>query len=344
MGEYATEKRPIYDPLNLYPKNSIEKKEGRIQPLEPNINVRKAVLDPLGLYPKDVKTDENLVKSTSMPYSRSIKDPLGLYPKNVVAKEKLLLSSETSKVSEEGVRPIFDPLRLYPEDSEERREGRIQPLEPLSEISNAVLDPLNLYPKNTPTDDHLEKSIAMPFVTRPAMLSGELVGDFGFDPFGFGSSEGKLLQLREAEIKHSRIAMLAAAGWPMSELWDKQLANVAHLKPLLVDGDRAPSILNGGLEKVSPFYWIAIIILARSVEVVGMLQGNSPNDKINGELIFDPLRLYPERKEGQYKMQLAEIKHGRIAMIAITLYAIAEFVTKTAVVDLTPYLFHIPQI
>lgn len=30
-----------------------------------------------------------------------------------------------------------------------------------------------------------DASIALPFTPRPAMLTGELVGDVGFDPLGF---------------------------------------------------------------------------------------------------------------------------------------------------------------
>lgn len=53
-----------------------------------------------------------------------------------------------------------------------------------------------------------------------------------------------------------------------------------------------------------------------------------------GNLGFDPLNLYPNNnKESQLNMQLAEIKHGRIAMIAITLYAIQEYITQIGVID-----------
>ena len=31
--------------------------------------------------------------------------------------------------------------------------------------------------------------------------------------------------MREAEVKHSRLAMLAAAGWPISELLDGPLSS-----------------------------------------------------------------------------------------------------------------------
>jgi hypothetical protein len=71
---------------------------------------------------------------------------------------------------------------------------------------------------------------------------------------------------REAEIRHCRIAMLGAAGWPLSELFDRSLANKFDLKPLVDGADRAPSILNGGLGKVSPYYWVAILAVAAFVE------------------------------------------------------------------------------
>jgi hypothetical protein len=39
------------------------------------------------------------------------------------------------------------------------------------------------------------------------------------DPLGFAKDKATLVRMRDAEIKHSRLAMLAAAGWPLSELW-----------------------------------------------------------------------------------------------------------------------------
>ena len=47
----------------------------------------------------------------------------------------------------------------------------------------------------------------------PLVLDGSLAGDVGFDPFGFSGSEKTLFWMREAEIKHARLAMLAAVGW-----------------------------------------------------------------------------------------------------------------------------------
>ena len=68
------------------------------------------------------------------------------------------------------------------------------------------------------------KSEALPFMPRPQALDGSLAGDVGFDPLGFAKSSCDLMNYREAEIKHSRLAMLAASGWPLSELFDKKIA------------------------------------------------------------------------------------------------------------------------
>jgi len=67
-------------------------------------------------------------------------------------------------------------------------------------------------------------SQSLPFLLRPAALTGELAGDVGFDPLGFAKNKEDLVNFREAEIKHSRLAMLAAAGWPVSEVLDKKIA------------------------------------------------------------------------------------------------------------------------
>ena len=47
----------------------------------------------------------------------------------------------------------------------------------------------------------------------PLILDGTLAGDVGFDPIGFAKSTKTLYWMREAEVKHGRLAMLAAVGW-----------------------------------------------------------------------------------------------------------------------------------
>eukprot|EP00581_Thalassiosira_minuscula_P015757 CAMPEP_0183711512 /NCGR_PEP_ID=MMETSP0737-20130205/7002_1 /TAXON_ID=385413 /ORGANISM="Thalassiosira miniscula, Strain CCMP1093" /LENGTH=248 /DNA_ID=CAMNT_0025940041 /DNA_START=26 /DNA_END=769 /DNA_ORIENTATION=- len=182
------------------------------------------------------------------------------------------------------------------------------------------------------------QSQSLPFLARPAALDGTLAGDVGFDPLGFAKSESDLMNYREAEVKHARLAMLAAAGWPLSELFDKKIAAALGMDPLLDNSDRVPSLLNGGLGKVSPAYWVGCIGLAAIVDILGTLRMKSDKvDYLPGDF---GLRLgYPSDEKGQKRMQLAEIKNGRLAMIAIFGFAVQEFVSKQGVIDETPFFF-----
>merc|ERR1719456_2048038 len=74
-----------------------------------------------------------------------------------------------------------------------------------------------------------------------------LAGDMGFDPLQLSDSPDKLAWYREAEIKHSRLAMLAAFGWPVSE--------ITNFGNLLTQDGRAASLLNGGLGNINGVYW-----------------------------------------------------------------------------------------
>merc|ERR1712232_1358051 len=123
-------------------------------------------------------------------------------------------------------------------------------------------------------------SKALPFAPRPKLLDGTLAGDVGFDPFGLaGADKESLIYMREAEIKHSRLAMLAVIGWPLAELFDKPLADAAGLPVLLTKSGASPAVLNGGLDKIDPVYWIAVGLLAGIVELAnaGAKEENGAN-------------------------------------------------------------------
>jgi len=184
-----------------------------------------------------------------------------------------------------------------------------------------------------------KKSKSIPFVNRPAMLDGSMPGDVGFDPLGFSKTSTDLNNYREAEIKHARLAMLAAAGWPISELLDKKIASTFGLLPALDASGRVPSVLNGGMGKISPFYWGACLLVAAAIDAYGFTSANKKAGYIPGDLGFDPFGLYPKDEKGKKWMQTAEIKNGRLAMIAITAFAAQEFVSHVAVIDETPFFF-----
>merc|ERR1740138_1874281 len=180
-------------------------------------------------------------------------------------------------------------------------------------------------------------SLALPGQPRPAGLNSvAIAGDRGFDPLGFGKDKETILKYRSAEIKHARLAMLAAAGWPLGEVFDRPLASALNLNsPLESNGGLSPSLLNGGLGLISPAYWIGVIGMAAAVEGLGFVMKND----MPGDYGFDPLGLYPKDKAGQMEMQTKEIKNGRLAMVAIVAFAAQEFASKVSVVDESPFLF-----
>ena len=96
------------------------------------------------------------------------------------------------------------------------------------------------------------------------------------------------------------------------------------LKPILGLGDRVPSVLNGGLDKVPPLFWVAALSVASFVEISKQFNENDNNNFIA-----------PSKE-----LALSEIKHGRLAMLAITGFAMTEFVNQMSVVNLTPFFFH----
>jgi hypothetical protein len=181
---------------------------------------------------------------------------------------------------------------------------------------------------------HKSLTIFVALIPPPPLLN--------HSPFGFaGATTESLMYMREAELKHSRLAMLAVVGWPLAELWDKPLADAAGLPSLLTKTGESPALLNGGLDRVPPAYWVAVIALAGVVELENMkMKEEKGKDYQPGDCNFDPLGLFPSDKAGQKAMLTKEIKHGRIAMMAILGFAIQEAVYGQPVVSETPLFFH----
>ena len=112
---------------------------------------------------------------------------------------------------------------------------------------------------------------------------GKLAGDKGFDPLGLATSFEKLRIYREAELKHGRLAMLAALGWPVAEAANGPLSKLLGMTSTLVGSTgtpliggetnvveilgRSPSFLNGGLQNISPIYWGAVLAFGAGTEL-----------------------------------------------------------------------------
>ena len=203
------------------------------------------------------------------------------------------------------------------------------------------------------------------------VLDKTLPGDWGFDPLNLAESKTHLMVYREAEVKHARLAMLAAAGWPLSELLHGAFAGASGADSLVAEtAGRAPSILNGGLGQVSGLFWFAALGVAAAIEAntvpyqfEGWLSSGKPWRYEPGNLNFDPLDLQPKLVEAwkssnlangnyddpyeltaniQRNIEVAEITHGRVAMLAVTGFALQEAVWHSPVVDQTPFFFLTP--
>jgi len=202
------------------------------------------------------------------------------------------------------------------------------------------------------------KSQALPFKDAPILLDGTLAADAGFDPLGFADCRENLLVYREAEVKHARLAMLAAAGWPLSELFQPGLAKAFGLTSELNADGRAPSVLNGFPAPIDSAFVVAVFAAITAVEFATFeKQFIAPQDfdsrhaafakkeasgLVSGDFGFDPLGVgtfFGANDAGRKAMRTAELKNGRVAMMGITGFAIQEAVLKQPVVAETPLFF-----
>lgn len=117
------------------------------------------------------------------------------------------------------------------------------------------------------------------------------------------------------------------------------MANSFGLQPVVDANEKAPSVLNGGLERTDLKFFLAALAFASFLEAASIHKRRVNPDYFPGNLNFDPLGLYPQDEQAQKVRQLAEVKNGRLAMIAITAFAVQEFVSNQAVINETPGFF-----
>jgi Chlorophyll A-B binding protein len=96
------------------------------------------------------------------------------------------------------------------------------------------------------------------------------------------------------------------------------LAKIVKAAPVVDATDRNPNVLNGGLDKINPWYRAIVLVTASLIDIYQINRANSGDiNYFPGNLQFDPLGLYPKTREGQLDMQAKELRNGRLAMIAV---------------------------
>jgi hypothetical protein len=178
-------------------------------------------------------------------------------------------------------------------------------------------------------------------------LPGSIAPLGEFDPLGF--SEGKddleIKRLREAELVHGRVGMLAAAGFLVQESFHP-----------LFSGDGGPAIEQ--IPSLPPWIWFIMTIgigiaessriqagwanpydgeIAVMNEELGAPVTSFPREDTSfqrlrpgytpGDLGFDPLSLKPTDPAEFREMQEKELSHGRLGMIAAAGFLAQEAVT-----------------
>lgn len=159
------------------------------------------------------------------------------------------------------------------------------------------------------TSLNAEMSESLPFLTKPKNLEG-YVGDVGFDPIGF-SEWFDMKWLRESEIKHGRASMLATVGFVTQQFLT--IPGYPHVD----DSNAAPAVV-GTSAMLQIVLWMGVVEWWTNKGNMTMETMFSDPARVPGELGFDPMGFATGKSADEMaKMQLHEIKNGRLAMLAI---------------------------
>jgi light-harvesting complex I chlorophyll a/b binding protein 1 len=192
--------------------------------------------------------------------------------------------------------------------------------------------------------DKTERSKSVPFLPRAINLDGSLPGDQGFDPFYLSSipknfagfiqppswEETKgiptLYWMREAELKHCRVAMLAVAGWVATDFGLRFPGEMFAAVPTAYNAH--DMMVEQGAMTVMLFF-IGLCELANGAALVQVSKGEL--DREAGDFGFDPLGFMKGKSdEANFTMRTKEISNGRLAMLAF-----GGIATQTALSDAT---------
>jgi len=208
-----------------------------------------------------------------------------------------------------------------------------------SQQGSAVKSSLDAMPErmwNTMVDK-TERSKSMPFLPRPINLDGSYVGDVGFDPFYLSSipknfagfiqppsweeTDGlpTLYWMREAELKHGRVAMLAWFGYLATDgaFGPEPLRFPAEIYKSVGSSYEAHDVMVAQGSMGFLLFVIGFLEFCSSAAMVEVSKGES--DREAGDFKLDPLRFLKDKSPEQVdEMKLKELQNGRLAMLAFS--------------------------
>jgi light-harvesting complex II chlorophyll a/b binding protein 5 len=174
----------------------------------------------------------------------------------------------------------------------------------------------------------------------PAYLTGEVAGDYGYDPLGLSKKPADFEKYQANELIHARWAMLGALGFVFPELLNRFGAECG---PEAVWWKTGATLLEGN----SLEYFgltipvnLAVATIAEIALVGGAEYYRSKNDSPLGSNLdtlypggnFDPLGLASD-PDTLALLKVKEIKNGRLALFAMLGFFIQAYVTKEGPVE-----------
>ncbi|CAK9110075.1 unnamed protein product, partial [Durusdinium trenchii] len=157
---------------------------------------------------------------------------------------------------------------------------------------------------------HAATSKSMPFLPKPQNLGGLVGGEAEFDPLGF-SDTFDVKWLRESELKHGRVCMLATVGFVAEQYWN------------FPGGSETPMMLPQAIYTAPPNLTALLIFIAGYIEsssydgkltMLDMFEGEGAK-RAPGDLNFGK-RFLPGDKEKADELATKELNNGRLAMLA----------------------------
>ncbi|GAX13743.1 hypothetical protein FisN_30Lh029 [Fistulifera solaris] len=152
-------------------------------------------------------------------------------------------------------------------------------------------------------------SPALPFLEYPPNLAG-YAGDVGFDPFRF-SDFCPVDFLRESELKHGRIAMLAIVGFASVDLGLRVYPTPDFMEGLTSVTAHDALVQAGSMSQI--LLWASFMEVFGTAALIQTLQGSG---RAAGDFGFDGGMLKNKSAAQIEDMKLKEITHCRLAMLA----------------------------
>jgi len=174
-----------------------------------------------------------------------------------------------------------------------------------------------------------------PDASKPCFGLPGAISPLGFfDPLGFtkDSDLGSVKRIREAEIMHCRVAMMATVGYLIGEN-----------TPTIAYGFEHPTIANDQLATIPgtvlfPFFLVINICEALRANKGWVEPGLGKlftlrENYYPGDLGFDPAGLKPTDASEFAAMQSKELSNGRLAMLAVAGMCVQELVNGKAILE-----------